>query len=74
MFANIDSNFVLKTTLREFRTTYKLPKTESVVKNYQLCLTCNNSVFNGKNYWQTNDTIQQLHLSYFYADLALAIV
>ena len=50
MFASIDSNFVLKTTLREFGTTYKLPKTESAVKNYQLCLTCNNSVFNGKNY------------------------
>ena len=68
MFPRIDNNFGLKTVseILESRVN-KLPPT------LKLCLTCNNSIFNNKNFLQTDGTAQGLHMSCSYADVALAI-
>ena len=51
---------------------YKFPPTQSVIEALDLCLTCNKSIFNNKNYLQTDGTAQEPHISCSYADLALA--
>ena len=38
----------------------------------ELCLTCNNSIFNNENYSQTDGTAQGPHMSCSYADIAMA--
>ena len=45
---------------------------QSVLEALELCLTCDSSIFNNKNYLQTNGTAQGPHMSCSYADLALA--
>ena len=74
MFPRIDNNFGLKTVseILESRVN-KLPPTQYVIEALKLCLTCNNSIFNNKNFLQTDGTAQGLHMSCSYADVALAI-
>ena len=48
-----------------------LPK-DCVFTTLELCINCNNSVFNNTNYLQINDTAQGPHMSYSYADIAMA--
>ena len=43
-----------------------------LLKLLSCAITCNNSIFNNKNYLQTDGTAQGLHMSSSYADLALA--
>ena len=50
----------------------KLPPTSCVIEALELCLSCNNSIFNNTNYLQTDGTAQGPHMSCSYADLALA--
>ena len=50
----------------------KFPPTQSIIEALELCLTCNNSIFNNQNYLQTDGTAQGLHMSCTNADLALA--
>ena len=38
----------------------------------ELCLTCNYSIFNNKNYLQIDDTAQGPHMLCSYADIAMA--
>ena len=38
----------------------------------ELCLSCNNSIFNNENYLQTDGTAQGPHMSCSYADIAMA--
>ena len=40
----------------------KFPPTQSVIEALELCLTCNNSIFNNKNYLQTDGTAQGPHV------------
>ena len=37
-----------------------------------MCLSCNDSVFNNKNYIPTNGTAQRPHMSCLYSDIAMA--
>ena len=48
-----------------------LPK-DCVITTLELCINCNNSVFNNTNYLQINDTAQGPHMSCSYADIAMA--
>ena len=50
----------------------KFPPTSCVIEALELCLSCNNSIFNNKNYLQTDDTAQGPRMSCYYPDLALA--
>ena len=73
MFPNIDNNFRLKTVFEILEPRVnKFPPTKSVIEGLELCLTCNNSVFNNKNYLQTDGTAQGPYMSCSYADLAVA--
>ena len=46
--------------------------TDCVIEALELCLSCNNSVFNNTNYLQTDGTAQGPHMSCSYADIAMA--
>ena len=73
MFPSIDNNFGLKMVfeLLESRVSKFWP-TQSVIEALERCLICNNSIFNSKNYLQTDGTAQGPHMSCSYADLALS--
>ena len=50
----------------------KNPPTVYILEALRLCLECNNSVLNNKNFLQTNGTAQGPHMSCFYSDIAMA--
>ena len=50
----------------------KNPPTECILEALILCLECNNSVFNDKNFIQTDGTAQGLHMPCTYSDIAMA--
>ena len=73
MFPSIDNNFRLKTVFEFLGSLInKFPPTQSVIEALELCLTCNNSIFNNKNCLQTDDKTQRPHMSCSYTDLAPA--
>ena len=47
------------------------PKIASLLETLELCLTCNNSIFNNENYLQIDGTAQGPHMSCPYADVAM---
>ena len=49
-----------------------IPTTNCLLGALKLFLTCNNSIFNNENYLQIDDTAQGTHISYCYADTAMA--
>ena len=50
----------------------KNPPTECILEALRLCLECSNSVFNDKNFIQTDGTAQGPHMSCSYSDIAMA--
>ena len=73
MFPSIDNDVGLKAVFEILESRVnKFPPTQSVIEALELCLTCNNSILNNKNYLQTDGTAQGPHMSCSYADLALA--
>ena len=72
MFPSINNKFGLKLVhdILELCNS-KFPSTSCVIESLQLCLFCNNSIFNNTNYLQTVGTAQGPHISCCYADLAL---
>ena len=50
----------------------KNPPTECILQALQLCVECNNSVFNDKNFIETDGTAQGPHMSCSYSDIAMA--
>ena len=50
----------------------KHPPTQCFIEALELCLSCNNSVFNNTNYIQTDGTAQGPHMSCSYSDIAIA--
>ena len=50
----------------------KNPPTECILEALILCLECNNSVFNDKNFIQTDGTAQGPHMPCAYSDIAMA--
>ena len=73
MFSSIDNNIGI-VSVRKYldeRECKTLP-TDCVIETLELCLSCNNSVFNNTNYLQTDGTAQGPHMSCSYADIAMA--
>ena len=48
------------------------PPVKCILEGIGLCLTCNNSVFNNRNFRQTDDKAQGLHMSCSYSDIAIS--
>ena len=69
MFPSIDNEFGLKAVFEILESRgNKFPPTQFVIEALELCLICNNSIFNNKNYLQTDNTAQEPHISCCYAD------
>ena len=73
MFPNIDNNMRIA-SVRKYSDERECKDlhTDCVIEALELCLSCNNSVFNNTNYLQTNGTAQGPHMSCSYADIAMA--
>ena len=64
MFLYIDNKLGLKTVFKILKShVNKFPSIQSVIEALELCLTCNNSIFDNKNHLQTNGTAQEPHMS-----------
>ena len=73
MFPSIDNESGIK-AIKEMLNVRenKNPPTECILEALRLCLECNNSVFNDKNFLQTDGTAQGPHMSCSYSDIAMA--
>ena len=72
MFPNID-NLGLSSVKKYLDLCSKnIPATNCLLEALELCLTCNNSIFNNENYLQIDGTAQGPHMSCSYADIAVA--
>ena len=73
MFPDIDNNLGLSSVKKYLDLCSKnIPPTNCLLKALELCLSCNNSIFNNENYLQTDGTAQALHMSCSYANIAMA--
>ena len=73
MFPNIDNKSgldALKSVLLKMST--NTPPVEYILEGLEICLTCNYSIFNIKNFLQTDDTSQGPHMSCSYSDSAIS--
>ena len=63
MFPSTDNNSGLKSVhdILEFRDS-EFPRTSSIIKVIDLCLSYDNSIFNNKNYLPTDSTAQRPHI------------
>ena len=72
MFPNID-NLVLSSVKKYLDLCSKnIPPTNCLLEALELCLTCNNSIFNNENCLQIDGTVQGLQMLCSYADIAMA--
>ena len=73
MFPSIDKNIGIASVRKylDERESKDLP-TDCITEALELCLSCNNSVFNNTNYLQTDGTAQGPHMFCSYADVAIA--
>ena len=73
MFPNIDNNSGLSSVKKYLDLcSGNIPPTNCLLEALELCLSCNNSIFNNENYLQTDGTAQGPHMSCSYADIAMA--
>ena len=73
MFPSIDNESGIKAVKKVLNgRESKNPPTECILEALRLCLECNNSVFNDKNFIQTDGTAQGPHMSCSYSDIAMA--
>ena len=73
MFPNIDNNLGLSSVKKYLDLcSGNIPPTNCLLEALELCLSCNNSIFNNENYLQTDGTAQGPHMSCCYADIAMA--
>ena len=73
MFPNIDNNLGLSSVRKYLDLCSKnIPPTNCLLEALELCLSCNNSIFNSENYLQADGTAQGPHMSCSYADIAMA--
>ena len=71
MFPNIENKCGLdavKSVLLKRST--NTPLVECILEGLELCLTCNNSIFNNRNFLQTDGTAQEPHMSCSYSDMS----
>ena len=73
MFPNIDYNLGLSSVKKYLDLCSKnIPPTNCLLAALELCISCNNFIFNNENYLQTDGTAQGPHMSCSYADIAMA--
>ena len=73
MFPNFDNNLGLSSVKKYLDLCSKnIPPTNCLLEALELCLKCNNSIFNNENYLQIDGTAQGLHMSCSYAVIAMA--
>ena len=73
MFPNIDNNLGLSSVKKYLDLCSKnIPPTNCLLEALELCLTCNNSIFNNENYLQIDDTAEGPQMPCSYADIAMA--
>ena len=73
MFPNIDNNLGLSSLKHYLDLCSKnIPPTNCLLEALELCLTCNNSIFNNENYLQIEGTARGPHMPCSYADIAMA--
>ena len=68
MFPNIDNNLGLSFVKKYLDLCSKNIRTNCLLEALELCLTCNNSIFNNDNYLQIGDTVLRtcyLHITYY---------
>ena len=73
MFSNTDNKSGLdavKSVLLKNST--NTPPAECILEGLELCLTCNHSIFNNRNFLQTEGTAQGPHMSCSYSDIAVS--
>ena len=73
MFPNIDNKSGLdavKSVLLKRST--NTPPIECILESLELCLTCNNSIFNNRNFLQIDGTAQGPDMSFSYSDIAMS--
>ena len=73
MFPNIDNKSGLdavKSVLLKRST--NTPPVKCILEGLELCVTCNNSIFNHRNFLQTDGTAQGPHMSCSYSDIAMS--
>ena len=73
MFPNIDNKSGLdavKSVLLKGST--NTPSVECILEGSELCLICNNSIFNNRDFLQTDGTAQGPHMSCSYSDIAMS--
>ena len=63
MFPNIDNNLGLSSVKKYLDLCSKnIPLTNCLLEALELCLICNNSIFNNENYFQIDGTAQGPHM------------
>ena len=73
VFPNIDNNLGLSSVKKYLDLCSKnIPLTNCLLEALELCLICNNSIFNNENYFQIDGTAQGPHMQCSYADIATA--
>ena len=50
------------------------PPAESIIEVLELCLNCNNSIFNNHHYLQVDGTAQGPHMSCSYSDMQCTLL
>ena len=73
MLPSIDNKIGINSVIKFLsKRTCKNPPTLCVIEALELCLNCNNSIFNNTSYIQTDSTGQGSHMSFSYSDIAMA--
>ena len=72
MFPNIDNNLGLSSIKENLYLCGKnIPPTSCLIEAVELCLTCNNSIFNNENYLRIDGTAQGHHMLCSYVNIAM---
>ena len=72
MFPSIDNKMGIESVKNILlNRDYNIPPAECIIESLELCLICNNSIFNKQHYLQVDDTAHGPHLSCSYSDLAM---
>ena len=73
MFPSIDNKMEISSVIKLLnKRRCKNPSVQCVFGALELCLNCNNSIFNNNNYIQTDGTAEGPHMSCLYSDIAMA--
>ena len=73
MLPSIDNKIGINSVIKFLgKRACKNPPTLCIIEALELCLNCNNSIFNNTNYIQTDSAGQGYHLSFSYSEIAMA--